>query len=96
MSVNITNLSNIGSIEGMGEIVNAATEGLFWLLILVVIFSIYVYNTWKEGVEKSVAIAGSICFLLSLFLLYLEWVTLLAPIIFALILAGTLAYVKFT
>ena len=94
MAVNITNVSNIGGFYDLATFVNEATGGIFFGIILTVFFLILVVNMRNQGIDRAAAGASFSCLLISLFLLYLELVQIIFPIVFAVILAGTLMYLR--
>jgi len=94
--VNLTNLTNVDSLYGLAAFANTATEGAFWLLMLLSIFVVLLVSLGRQhGIDKAVAVSSFICLILSLFMIRLSFVTILAPVIFAIMLAGTLFYMKF-
>ena len=92
MAVNITNISNIDSVNDLGQYAADATSGLFWGLILMGIFVIVVYNLRERGVDNAVMAASFSCFIISIFLLNLGWVQLIFPIAFGIFLGGSAFY----
>lgn len=95
--VNVTNLTQINTFSDAGRVVTAATDGLFWIIILIALFIVMVFR-YMQNTSYDDAILGSsfICFVLSLVLLRLEWTQPVFPIIFGVLIAGTLAYKKFS
>lgn len=96
MSINITNITNVQSLEGMFELANASTNGILFGFILIIIFGIIVIRTKDRGVDRAVAGGSFICLFLSLFMIRLGWIMIIYPIAFSIILAGTLFYIRFS
>lgn len=95
MAVNITNITQVGGIYDIANLADEASGGLFWGLILIVFFIILIMNMRNAGIAKASAGSGFICLLLSLFLFYLELLQIVYPIVFMLILAGSLGFLWF-
>ena len=93
---NMTNLTNIGSAYDMADYAAKATGGVFWAVIIVVIFIVLIFKLNKHGIERAVASASFSCLFLSLFLFYLGWLQVLFPVFLAIILAGSLFYIRFS
>ena len=95
MPTNLTNITNIDSVYDWGLYASNSTAGLFWGILLIVLFVIIVIRLRHLETEKAVAAASFACFILSLIFLNLNFVQFFYPIIFALFLAGTLLFMKF-
>ena len=74
---------------------NDVTNGLFWGLILIAIFTIIIVKQRNYGIERAIGNASFSCLSISLFLFFLQFVQIVYPVIFVIILAGTLAYIMF-
>ena len=100
MVTNLTNLTTPPSgTQGFYHLAwyaNSVTDGLFWGLILIAILMIIIVKNRNYGIDRAVAGASFACLIISFFLLWLEFVQIVYPIIFVVILAGTLAYIKFS
>lgn len=97
MVSDLTNLTN--STQGFhhfAQYSNDVTNGIFWGLILIAIFIIVTIKLRKIGIDRALAVASFSCLSISLFMLYLQFVQIVYPIVFVLILAGSLAVIKFT
>lgn len=88
MVTNITNITNIDSINSLGQFASDGTGGLFWGLILIGLFIIIVINLRNRGIDNAMMASSMGCFILSLIFLNLNWVQLLYPVAFGLIIAG--------
>lgn len=95
MSVNITNLTGVDSLYDMAVVAQGATNNIFFGLILVAFFIILVINLKQQGADRAIAGASFSCLILSLLLFNLGLLQILFPVAFALILGGTLFYLKF-
>ena len=93
---NISNLSTINSLYTLASFSNSASNGVLFGFLLIGIFIIITVKTLRNGVERAVAASAFACFILSLPLFYLSLVQLAYPVIFAVILAGTLMFIRFT
>ena len=96
MTTNLTNLTSINSFYDLGNYANTATDGLFWGLILMALFFILLINLRLNGNDNAIIASGFACLVISLLMLNLGWLNLAFPIIFALIIAGTVFYKVFT
>jgi len=95
MGVNITNITAMDGIADLGKFANDASGGIFWGVILIVLFFILTFNMLKQGIAKAVAASSFSSLLISLPLFYLELVHIAFVIVFAIALAGTLAFLWF-
>lgn len=89
MTVNITNVTNIQDFYGMGTYAARATGGIFWGVILIALFVIIIMRLRHHGIRGIMTAAFS-SFALSIIFLNLQFVQLVYPIAFGLILAGTI------
>ena len=95
MGVNITNITAMTGIADLGTFVNDASGGIFWGIILITLFIILVMNMLYQGIAKAVAAASLTTLFVSLPLFYLGFLHIIYVIVFAISLAGTLAFLWF-
>lgn len=94
-NISISQIANHSSLSYYGELVNTATNGLFWSIILLSIFIIILINSLKYGKERAVLSSCFTTFIFSLFLLNLSWVSLSWVVLFGLGTAGSLLYIYY-
>ena len=95
MAVNITNITNIQNFYDMGLYASKASYGIFWGIILIAFFIIAVIRLKNHG-TRGILAASFISFGLSLIFLNLHFVSIYFPVVFALILAATIAFNHFS
>jgi len=88
MTYNISKVTEISSFVGMGDFLNYATSGWFWSIIIIILATILLFSFIRYGIEEAIATTSFMCLFLSLFLLNLGWITLIIPILFAIILSN--------
>lgn len=93
---NMTNITNINGIYQAGSYINNATNGVFWPLLMLGIFIIITVNLLRHGIERAIAASTFACVTISVLFFYLKWISIWYPVIFALGLAGTLFYIRYT
>ena len=95
ITVDMTNVTQIGGLYDLATFADYATGHLFFLVILISIFIILIFNLREQGIDKAVAAGSFACLLLSLFLLQLKMVQIVVPVIFAMMLAATLMFLRY-
>ena len=97
MTVNMTNLTAADSFYDLANFASDFSGGYLWGMLLIALFVIMVGRLQaRSGFERGVASASFLCLLFSLPLLYLGWISIFYSIIFAMVLAGTLMYIRFS
>ena len=96
MVSDLTNLTNVTGLYGMALFMNSVTGGLFWGLIFVAIFVILVINLRGYGVDRAMVGASFPCLLASIIFWRIYLLSVMFPVLFALILAGTAFYIRFS
>lgn len=96
MDINLTDFQNSTGLAHVGTMANNVTNGLFWGVLLISIFVIMLFKIMpKMETASAFAVASFICFSLSLFLVYLQWVSIFYAITFLLMVAGSLFVIKY-
>lgn len=94
--VNITSITgNVTGVYGIGEYANLASGGIFWGVVLVSIYLVILINTRQNGFDKAFVVSSFACLILSLLLLYINWVSILYPVFFGIALGSGLFYLQF-
>ena len=97
MDIDLVTLSNVTGFSQVGTTANTVTNGLFWGVILITIFIIAMFKLIpKTDTPSAIAVSSFICFGLSLFLLYLQWISIFYTIGFAIMVAGSLFAIKYS
>ena len=94
-NISLSQLSNQSSFSYYGEIVNTATDGLFWTIILLAIFIIILINSLKYGIERAILSSCFTALIFSLFLVNISWISFWWSILFGLGVAGSLLYIYY-
>lgn len=90
----LTNLTNATGIYDLGQFANDATSQLFWMVILIGLYIIMIVKLYKYGIERAIISSSFACLMISLPLIYLQWVNIVVPIVFAIGIAAGLAMLR--
>lgn len=93
------NLSGIENVSGLGTLItasNTATNGLLVGLFLLTIWVVLLMAFIKYDFVRAVTGSSFICFIISTFLVYLDWINILFMLILLFLTAGggLLLYLK--
>lgn len=94
VNATITMLQNATGIYDIGEFANISTGYMFWTILLSGIYIIFIVKLYQYGVERAIASASFACLILSLPLVYLQWISVWMPILFTIMIAGSLIYLR--
>lgn len=94
LMVGLSNLTNMSGIYDMAQFANDATANMFWMIIIISIYIIIIVKLHQHGIERALAVASFAGLMLSLPLLFLGFLNIAIPIIFAVMIAASLAYIR--
>lgn len=89
-------LTNATGLYDLGSFANYAANNMFWAIIMICIYIIFIVKLYPYGIERALAAASFSCLMMSLPLMYLQWLNLAFPIVFTIALAASLAYIRFS
>ncbi len=92
----LANLTNVTGIYDVARFANDATGQMFWMIIIISIYIIMIVKLYQYGIERALVAASFACLMLSLPLFYLNFLNLALPVIFAIMVAGCLIYIRMT
>lgn len=89
MALNVTNITQINSLYDMGNYAAASTNGIFWAIILIVLYLVMIMRLRLEATEDSIMAASFVCLILSVLFMQIGFLQIIWPIFFAVSLAGS-------
>ena len=95
MVYNLTNITNAQTLGDGAMFANEVTGGMFWTWAMIAFFLVFVMVLKRFSFESAFLAASWIMFVLSLFLAYGEFVSLIVPLAF-LAMAGFMAWYEWS
>lgn len=93
---NITALYNLSSAVTVTDYVSQSTNGVFFEALMVLIFAVMVISLIRYSLESALLTSSFLCFILSLYLTYLNYINFAYTLAFAgiMIFTGLFMYIN--
>jgi hypothetical protein len=93
---NLNDLQNVTSVVSMTDYIAKTTNGMFFQLLLVIMFVVMLMALIRTGFQSAVMTSAFLCWILSIYLVYLGYVNFIYSIIFFVIAIMMLFYMYVT
>ena len=92
----ISGLQNVSSLVSVTDYVSSSTNGIFFEMLMILIFSVILLALIRYGIESALITSGFLCFILSLYLTFLKYVNFAYTLFFAGVIIFTGLYMYMT
>jgi len=91
-NVTVESVKGISSFYDMGLVSSQATNGLFWLGILIALFVMVLFRQFREGMENAIITASFLTFITSLIFSSIGFLQIYITVIWGIVLAGSILF----
>jgi len=79
---NISGIQNVSNVVSVTDFIASSTDGVFFELLIVIIFIIMLISLMRYGFEASLLTSSFLCWILSIYLVYLNYINFYYSLIF--------------